>query len=95
MSHGIGGCTVEEAKERISYDEYLSWCAYIRKRGSLNLGMRIEAGSALVALMVNNANGGNAKMNDFMPHADRPEDQQQATLQNVFSMLKVKAKKVA
>lgn len=95
VSHGIGGCTVEEAKERISYDEYLSWCAYVRKRGTLNLGMRVEAGFALLATMVNRATGGQAKMEDFMPHADKLEDQQQATLHNVFSMLKAKAKRAA
>lgn len=70
---GVGGCTIEEAKERLSYREAQQWFAYIRKRGSLNLGRRIECGIGLLALMKNRAAGGSAEMEDFTPHEDKPE----------------------
>ena len=28
--NGIGGCTIREAKERIDYDEYRAWVAYLK-----------------------------------------------------------------
>lgn len=73
MLNGVGGCTVAEAKERISYEEAQSWAAYMDKRGSLHVGMRLEYGFAMLARIVNNALGGHATMRDFMPHADQPD----------------------
>ena len=69
--NGIGGQTVAEAKERMAYSEALMWSAFIRKRGSLNTGLRLENGFALLAVMINRAVGGKATMEDFMPHADQ------------------------
>lgn len=71
--HGVGGRTIAEAKERMSYAEALDWMAYIQKRGSLNVGMRIEAAVAVLATQVNRALGGKAEMTDFMPYWDQPE----------------------
>ncbi len=73
--NGIGGATVAEAKERVPYSEALMWSAFIKKRGSLNVGMRLENGFALLAVMINRAMGGNAKMAQFMPHyEEQPAD---------------------
>lgn len=69
--NGIGGQTVAEAKERMTYSEALLWSAFIKKRGSLNTGLRLENGFALLAVMMNRALGGRAEMSDFMPHADQ------------------------
>jgi hypothetical protein len=71
--HGIGGCTIREAKERLTYDEAMSWFAYMQKRGSLNVGQRIEAATAVLSTQVNRALGGKAEITDFMPHWDQPE----------------------
>lgn len=72
---GIGGCTIAEAKNRISYTEFLQWLAYRNLRGSLNLGMRIERGSALLATIYANAHRKKDvdpfALDDFMPHADQ------------------------
>lgn len=73
MLHGIGGRTIAEAKEVITHDEFLLWVDYIRKRGSLNVGLRLESGFALLATMVNRALGGKAQMTDFTPHLDKQE----------------------
>lgn len=70
--NGIGGRTIAEAQERISYPEFLQWVTYRRKRGTLNLGMRVEHGSALLAALYANSkskNGGH-KVIDFMPHQE-------------------------
>lgn len=75
MLCGIGGNTIAEAKERISYSEFLGWLQYRNLRGSLNLGMRIERGSALLATIYANAHRKKDAepftLDDFMPHADQ------------------------
>lgn len=61
-------------------EEVQDWVTYANKRGTLNLGLRIEAGFALVAHML--ARGfkltkeGNqpATMKDFMPHIGEPQE---------------------
>lgn len=74
---GIGGRTIAEAQQRISYPEFVKWAQYRAKRGSLNLGMRMERGSALLATLYANANrkeGSPAyNLHDFAPHHDQPE----------------------
>lgn len=69
--NGIGGATVSEAKERMTYKEAMMWSDYIRKRGSLNLGLRVENGFAIIAAMMSRAMGGKGTVEDFMPHADK------------------------
>jgi len=72
---GIGGRTIEEAQRRLSYNEFLSWVAYRRKRGSLHTGMRVERTGALLATLFANAHSkeGGYKIYDFMPHDEEPE----------------------
>lgn len=66
--NGIGGRTIAEAQERMTYAEAYSWYLYIRKHGSLNIGSRLEYGFALIAKQINRALGGKAEITDFMPH---------------------------
>lgn len=56
------------------YHEFLRWMAYRQKRGTLNLGMRIEHGSALLATLYANVKAGKPKYKipDFMPHFEEP-----------------------
>jgi hypothetical protein len=84
--NGVGGRTVAEAKERLSYAEALAWQSYMRKRGSLHVGMRLEYGFALLAKIVNNALGGHATLRDFMPHVEQP-----STLEEVMRVLSGRA----
>lgn len=74
MLNGIGGRTIEEAKERMSYVEAQQWSAYMARRGSLNVGTRLEWGFALIAAAINNAMGGAARQVDFMPHAQESQE---------------------
>jgi len=87
--NGIGGCTIEEAKERLTFAEAQSWAAYLRKRGSLHVGMRLEFGFALLASTINHALGGHATVLDYMPHAEDPEVQ--GTLADVMKLLSGKS----
>jgi hypothetical protein len=68
VAGGVGGWTVSEAKERLTYAEAMQWHTYLERRGTLNLGLRIEEGFALLAMMINRALGGRANMSTFMPH---------------------------
>lgn len=68
MLHGIGGRTIAEAKERMTHHEFVSWCAYVRKRGTLHVGMRLEIGFGQVLAAIARACGGDSSPIDFMPH---------------------------
>lgn len=74
--NGIGGRTVAEARQRMSYAEFLSWVAFRDKRGSLNGGLRVEEAVArLMALTINihaGKNGPGYRMYDFAPHIEEP-----------------------
>lgn len=91
MLNGIGGRTIEEAKERVTHDEYVSWCAYVKKNGTLNIGMRLEMGFAMLAHVTNNTMGGKTKLEDFLP---RREPEAAAALTDVFSLIQSKARGV-
>ncbi|QQE90853.1 hypothetical protein GKQ51_09555 [Azotobacter chroococcum] len=71
---GIGGRTIAEAQERISYQEFVAWARYRAKRGSLNVGMRVERGAALLATLYANAHSKNGgyKISDFATYHDEP-----------------------
>lgn len=75
----------------MTHVEYLSWCAYVRKRGPLNVGTRIEQGIALLATLIQRARGvSSARMEDFLPKRDAGEDM--ATIDDLMSALKASAK---
>lgn len=89
--HGVGGRTIAEAKQRLSYHEALQWFAYLKKHGTPN--RHLHQGFALLAAMINNAMGGEAKVTDFMlgTRTQQPieddGDGEEATLQDVFELL--------
>lgn len=62
---------MEEAKERMSYAEFLNWLVYKQMRGSLNTGNRLESLGGLLASTILKAIGGKAEAADFMPHAEK------------------------
>jgi hypothetical protein len=74
---GIGGRTIEEAKSSISYKEFFDWVAYRRKRGTLNVGMRVEHFMSIVSQMIANryrkSNSPSYSYYDFATHHDEPE----------------------
>lgn len=71
MLAGIGGATIAEAKERLTYEEVLTWCEYIKNHGPLDLHGRLEYGFALVAHQIHQSVGGKAKFEAFAPYLSR------------------------
>lgn len=70
----------------MSYTEALDWMEYLKRRGPLDLGVRVEQGLALVSLTVNRSAGGKAELKDFLPNREDPEDEVEATPENVFAL---------
>lgn len=61
----------------MSYDEFQLWYHYIMKRGSLNIGRRIEQSAGFLSyLYVGSKSKKKMKPEDFMIHE---EDKKQAT----------------
>jgi hypothetical protein len=60
--HGIGGATIEEAQERLTYAEAVTWARFMEQHGTLNVGRRIdrrlECGFAGLAALIINRTGG-------------------------------------
>lgn len=79
------GGTVEELKERMSYREFLSWCAYRNKRGPLNPMLRNDAALGRIAVMVNRGLGGSAEFVDFVPWAR--DEVEESHLSDVMTLL--------
>ena len=80
----MGGRTIAEAKENLSYEEVLRWQAFRKKRGSLNVGLRLEEGFALVATAISRSVGGKAKFDDFAPHL---REEESSGLMDIFAKL--------
>lgn len=72
--HGIGGRTIVEAQERMTYAEFTRWVAFRNKRGSLHPGMRTEHAGAMITAMLASVNSkkGGYRITDFMPHMEEP-----------------------
>lgn len=72
--NGIGGRTIAEAQARMTFPEFMLWCKFRGKRGSLNQGMRIESAVARFASFYGNGRAGKKvfSMEDFAPHMDEP-----------------------
>lgn len=72
--NGIGGRTIAEAQANMTYPEFIVWCKFRRKRGSLHLGMRTEESIArFTALYANSKTREGAQRlhaEDFAPHMD-------------------------
>lgn len=75
--NGIGGKSIEEAKQNLSHEEVCRWALYRQKRGSLNLGLRVERAAGLLAYMLANWHRKEGTepftIHDFAPHLDVPE----------------------
>lgn len=76
--NGIGGTTIAEAQDTLSWDEFLMWAAYRGKRGSLNAGFRTEVAVArLCAVFANYQRTKQTDkmfhLEDFAPHMDQRE----------------------
>ena len=82
--HGIGGNTIAKAKRQLTYAEFITWMKYREKRGSLNTGMRVERGTALLATLYanNNSKNGGYRIYDFAPHEVEPPVSLEQAMEN-------------
>jgi hypothetical protein len=62
----LGGRTVGELKAVMSASEFASWLAYVEDNGPLDLQRRYDEPAALIAWAVQAAQGGKAKLEDFL-----------------------------
>lgn len=85
MLNGVGGRTIEEAKQRMSYAEAVQWEGYRRQRGSLHWGRRIEISIALLAALFVKSKGGRGDMEPFMPH--EREEPAEASIHDVMAII--------
>ena len=77
----IGGCTVDELKERMTHDEMLDWISYAKLNGPLNPMLRFDAAVARLCVI-----WGGGKVKDHMPWPQ--EEEREATIEDVFAILK-------
>lgn len=72
--NGIGGCTIADAKDRVSYDEFREWVSYRALRGSFNQGLRSDRGAALIAdvNLRTSIKNPTHKIYDLLPYEDEP-----------------------
>lgn len=77
--------TIAELKQRLTYDEALIWQAYISKRGSLNVGRRIESSVGQLSYMFHAAHGGKRDFYTFAPHEKEPVSHDEALIKSTFA----------
>jgi hypothetical protein len=71
----------------MTYVEAMDWMRYRLQTGSLNLGLRLDEGFALLATVFNNVMGGKAKFSDFMPDRGFKDAPKVATPQDLLALL--------
>ncbi|TDV54480.1 hypothetical protein EC919_104216 [Pseudomonas graminis] len=71
----------------MTYVEAMDWMRYRLQTGSLNLGLRLDEGFALLATVFNNVMGGKAKFSDFMPDRGFQDAPKAATPQDLLALL--------
>jgi hypothetical protein len=71
----------------MTYVEAMDWMRYRLQTGSLNLGLRLDEGFALLATVFNNVMGGKAKFSDFMPDRGFVPAPKEATPQHLLALL--------
>ena len=74
--NGIGGNTIHQVKTNLTMLEINQWAEYRQRRGSLNIGRRVEQASAnIIAMNINKGLAGENWVDplEFMPHEDDVE----------------------
>ena len=73
--HGIGGRTIAEATRNLSASEVALWAEYRKKRGTLNVGLRLEQLFALSDARMSQMWGGKANVDQLLRyHEQEPDD---------------------
>ena len=70
----------------MTHVESIRWQVYMRERGTLNLGLRLEAGFALLAAKIDWAMGVHSQVEDYLPKRAQPQIEV-ATAEDMFATL--------
>lgn len=91
---GVGGKTIAEAQSNLSYTEFLSWYAYIKKNGPVSIQRRQEELAAWQSVLLSLMNGGKAEFEKLLLYraVDALPDKD-ASINDVFTLLQAKAVK--
>lgn len=67
----------------------MRWLAYIQQTGTLNVGLRVERGFAMLAAVLSTIHGGKAEMSDFLPDREIKQDGEPAaaTVDDIMRLL--------
>ena len=82
---GIGGNTIHQVKNNLTMLEINQWAEYRHRRGSLNIGRRVEQSAAnIIAMNINKGLAGEDWVDplEFMPHEDDVEISFEAQIDN-------------
>lgn len=71
----------------MGYREYELWCRYRQKYGPLNPVRMYDRAGAMVATQINNAHGGKAKPQDFIPFGNDVNEEQDFNPDNDVKLL--------
>lgn len=86
--HGIGGRTIVEAQQNLTFIEARQWAQYIQRHGGLNIAERVEQAAALIcstgAQLMGNKN---IKVADFIPNRESDDELRYATPQDFLKVL--------
>lgn len=81
---GVGGRTIQEAQDNLSYEEYTMFMHYYKKYGSFNLGLRLDQGFGLLAAIQTGK-----PVKNFIPWllAEEKENQIEVNQDNIKSLI--------
>lgn len=88
--HGIGGRTVAEAKQNLSAAEVALWAEYRKKRGTLNVGLRLEQLFALSDTRQAQVWGAKVTVEQMLRFHDPEPDEGPVTLMGIAKMFGAK-----
>lgn len=77
----------------MTHAESLKWAAYMQKRGSLNLGRRIDRGFAMLTKWLLTVNGHKAEVEDFLPRSERVQEEYIAKPEDVLNLFRAISKR--
>ena len=77
----------------MTHAESLQWVAYINKRGSLNVGRRLDRGFAMLTKYLLTVNGHKAEIEDFLPKTERVQDEYIAKPEDVLNLFRAISKR--
>jgi hypothetical protein len=86
--NGIGGRTIAEAKQNMSFSEAQHWADYVRRHGGLNIAERVEQAAALICATGAQLMGNKkVKVADFIPNREADDELRYATPQDFLKVL--------